>query len=117
MFRPTSITTSKVPRLFSPSDDPPKGEDGEDDRSREEGTLEMVRRAVYGMLYADDAGVVSTSPRGLTRMMDVIVVACQEFGLTVSEKESEAMHLWSHPNTASNALRIEAAEQRYKETT
>ena len=38
------------------------------------------------MLYADDAGVVSTSPRGLTRMMDVIVVACQEFGLTVSEK-------------------------------
>ena len=117
MFRPTSITTSKVPRLFSPSDDLPKGEDGEDDRSREEGTLEMMRRAVYGMLYADDAGVVSTSPRGLTRMMDVIVVACQEFGLTVSEKESEAMHLWSHPNTASNALRIEGAEQRYKETT
>ena len=36
------------------------------------------------MLYADDAGVVSTSPRGLARMMDVIVVACQEFGLTVS---------------------------------
>ena len=27
------------------------------------------------------------------------------------------MHLWSHPNTASNALRIEAAGQRYKQTT
>ena len=64
-------------------DDAPKGEDG---RLRKEGTLEMVRRAVWGMLYADDAGVVSTSPRGLTRMMGVIVVACQEFGLTVSEK-------------------------------
>ena len=64
-------------------DDAPKGEDG---RPREKGTLEMVRRAVCGMLYADDAGVVSTSPRGLTRMMDLIVVACQEFGLTVSEK-------------------------------
>ena len=66
-------------------DDAPKGEDG---RPRKEGTLEMVRRAEWGMLYADDAGVVSTSPRGLTRMMGVIVVTCQEFGLTVSEKKN-----------------------------
>ena len=66
-------------------DDAPKGEDG---RPRKERTLEMVRRAVWGMLYADDAGVVSTSPRGLTRMMGVIVVTCQEFGLTVSEKKN-----------------------------
>ena len=66
----------------------------------------MVRRAVLGMLHADDAGV--TSPRGLTRMMDVIVITCQEFGLTVSEKKTEAMHLWSDPSTVSNALRIEA---------
>ena len=95
-------------------DDAPKGEDG---RPRKEGTLEMVRRAVWGMLYADDAGVVSTSPRGLTRMMGVIVVTCQEFGLTVSEKKTEAMHLWSHPHMTSNALRIEAAGQRYKQTT
>ena len=77
----------------------------------------MVRRAVWGMLYADDAGVVSTSPRGLTRMVGIIVVACQEFGLIMSEKKTEAMHLWSHPSTASNALRIEATEQRYKQTT
>ena len=69
------------------------------------------------MLYPDDVGVVSTSPRELTGMMDVIVVACQEFGLTVSEKKAQAMHLWSHPNTASNALRIEAAGQQYKQTT
>ena len=86
-------------------DDAHKGEDG---RPRKEGTLEMVRRAVWEMLYADDAGVVSTPPRGLTRMMSVIVVTCQEYGLTVSEKKTEAMHLWSHPHTASNALRIEA---------
>ena len=65
-------------------DDAPKGEDG---RLRKDGTLEMVRRAVWGMLYADDAGVVSTSSRGLTRMMGVIVATCQEFGLTVSEKK------------------------------
>ena len=95
-------------------DDAPKGEDG---RPRKEGTLEMVRRAVWGMLYADDAGMVSTSPRGLTRMMGVRVVACQEFGQTVSEKKTEAMHLWSHSHTMSNALRIEAAGQRYKQTT
>ena len=95
-------------------DDAPKGEDG---RPREERTLEMVRRVVWGMLYADDTGMVSTSPRGLTRMMDVIVVACQECGLTVTEKKIKAMHLWSHHNTASNALRTEAAEQRYKPTT
>ena len=95
-------------------DDTPKGEDG---RPRKEGTLEMVRRAVWGMLYADDAGVVSTSPRALTRMMGVIVVSCQDFGLTVSEEKTEAMHLWSHPHTASNTLRIEAAGQRYKQTT
>ena len=95
-------------------DDAPKGEDG---RSRKEGTLEMVRRAVWGMLYADDAGVVSTSPRGLTRMRGIIVVACQEFGLTVSEKKTKAMHLWSHPHTASNALRIETAGQRYNKQT
>ena len=55
----------------------PKGEDG---RPRKEGTLKMVRRAMWGMMYADDAVVVSTFPRGLTRMMDVIAVACQEFG-------------------------------------
>ena len=34
-------------------DDAPKGEDG---RPRKEGTLEMVRRTVWGVLYADDAG-------------------------------------------------------------
>ena len=95
-------------------DDAPKGEKG---RPREERSLEMVRRAVWGMLYAVDAEVVSTSPCGLTRMMDVIVVAGQEFGLTVSEKKAEAMHLWSHPNKALNALRIEAAGQRYKQVT
>ena len=51
-------------------DDVPKGEDG---RPREEGTLQIFRRAVWGMLHADDAGVAST------RMIYVIVVTCQEF--------------------------------------
>ena len=68
------------------------------------------------MLYADDAGVMSRSPLGL---MDMIVVGCHEFGLTVSKKniKIETMHLWSDLSTASNALRIEVVGQRYKQTT
>ena len=66
------------------------------------------------MLYADDAGVVSTSPLCLTRMMEVIVVACQKFGLTGSKKKTEAIVYVVRSSTASNAVRIEAAKQRYK---
>ena len=32
---------------------------GKDDRPRKERTLEMVQRAVWGILYADDVEVVS----------------------------------------------------------
>ena len=52
-----------------------------------ETALEYVRRAVWGMLYAHDACIVSQSPRGLKLMMVVIVKVCGAFGLTVSEKE------------------------------
>ena len=38
---------------------------------------------LWGMLYADDAGVVSQSPEQLRKMMEVIVVVCAAFGLTV----------------------------------
>ena len=83
-------------------DDAPKSEDG---RPREEGTLIMVWRAVWGMLYTDDVDIASWAyqddGRHSCRMSGI--------GLTVSEKKTEAMHLWSHPNTASNALRVEAA--------
>ena len=94
-------------------DDARKAGDG---RLREEGTLEMVRRVVWGMLYTDDAGMVLTSPRGLISIMNVIVVACQEFGLTVSEKTIEATHLWSDSSSAPNSPQIEALGQRYKQT-
>ena len=50
--------------------------------------LERARRAVWGMLYADDAGVVSRSQEGLTRMMTLIVEVLGAFGLTVSEKKT-----------------------------
>ena len=50
--------------------------------------LERVRRAVWGMLYADDAGVVSRSQEGLTRMMSIVAEVFRAFDLTVSEKKA-----------------------------
>ena len=38
-----------------------------------EPAVDYVRRAVWGMLYADDTRIVSRSPQGLTKMMEVIV--------------------------------------------
>ena len=44
------------------------------------------------MLYADDAGVVSRSQEGLTRMMSIIIVEVfGAFGLAVSEKKTETL--------------------------
>ena len=40
--------------------------------------------ADLGMPYADDARVASRSPEQLKKMMEVIVVVCAAFGLTVS---------------------------------
>ena len=48
--------------------------------------LACVRRAVWGMLYADDAGIESKSADGFARMMTVIVTVFEAGGLTVSEK-------------------------------
>ena len=46
------------------------------------------------MLYADDAGVVSQSPKQPRKMMGAIVVVCATFGLlTVSEAKTEIMCL------------------------
>ena len=53
--------------------------------------LDWVRRAVWRMLYADDAGIVSRSPAGLARMMTVIVEVFGAFGLTVSEKKTKTL--------------------------
>ena len=57
----------------------------------DETLLDRVRRAYWGLLYADDAGIVSRSPAGLARMMTVIVEVFGAFGLTVSEKKMETL--------------------------
>ncbi|CAB1110683.1 unnamed protein product [Ectocarpus sp. CCAP 1310/34] len=57
-----------------------------EEERRGEGLLDRVRRAVWGMLYADDAGVVSKSADGLARMMTIIVEVFREIGLTVDRR-------------------------------
>ena len=37
-----------------------------------EPAIDYVRSAVWGMLYADKACIVSRSPQGLAKMMEVI---------------------------------------------
>ena len=76
--------------------------------------LTCVRSAVWGMLYADDAGIASKSAEGLAKMMTVIVTVFEAAGLTVSEKKTETMLLRTPdqpPRTS--PLVIEAAGQRY----
>ena len=81
--------------------------------------LERARRAVWGMLYADDVGVVSRSQEGLTRMMTTIVEAFGAFGLTVSEKKTETLLMRApekQPKKGGSPpppLAIEAAGQKY----
>ena len=57
-----------------------------------ETALECVRCAIWGMLYAEDACIVSRSPRGLERMMAIFVeVFGGAFGLIISESKTETM--------------------------
>ena len=53
----------------------------------DETLLDLVRRAVWGMLYADDAGIVSRSPAGLARMLTVIVEVFGEVWLDRTGEE------------------------------
>eukprot|EP00752_Nemacystus_decipiens_P018516 g16601.t1 len=80
--------------------------------------LDRVRRAVWGVLYADDAGVVSKSAEGLGRMMTIIVEVFREFGLTVSERKTLTLVMRvkekQPPPLPPPPLIIEAAGQRSK---
>ena len=74
----------------------------------------VLRRAVWGMLYADDACIVSQSPQGLVKMMEVIVEIRQAFTLTVSAKKTETMCM-PPPHTPRTMVQVEAAGQTYKQ--
>ena len=71
----------------------------------------------WGMLYADDAGVVSQSPEQLRKMMGVIVIVCAAFGLIETEAKTEIMCLRTKGMPDSTAIfSVEAAGQGYNQT-
>ena len=87
-------------------------------RGRGEATAgeSVLATPLWGMLYADDAGVVSRSPDQLRKMMEVIVVVCAAFGLTVSEAKTETICLCAKGMPESTArFSIEAAGQVYNQ--
>ncbi|CAM9274940.1 unnamed protein product [Sphacelaria rigidula] len=67
-------------------------------------------------ICADDAGRASRTLEGPARVMAAIVMTRQEFGLIISENNTESMRLRSVPSSTEAALDIKAADQRYKQT-
>ena len=51
----------------------------------------VLTTLLWGILYANGAGVISQSSKKLRKMMRVIVVVCAAFGLIVSEAKTEIM--------------------------
>ena len=78
------------------------------------GKEEEVQR-LWGMLYADDAGIVSRSSEGLERMMTVMVTACSALGRTVAEAKTEIMCLQTKDGE-NVSFAINAARQVNKQT-
>ena len=88
-------------------------------REREEATAgkSILATPLWGLLYADDAGIVSQSLEQLREMMGVVVVVCAAFGLTVSEAKAEIICLRAKGMPESIAtFSVEAAGQVYKQT-
>ena len=86
---------------------------------REEATAgeSVLATPLWGMLNADDAGVVSQSPEQLRKMMGVIVVVCAAFGLTISEAKTDIMCLRAKGMPESTVtFNVEAAGQVYNQT-
>ena len=76
----------------------------------------VLATPLWGMLYANDAGVVSQSPEQLRKLMAVIVVVCSAFDLTESEAETKIMCLRAKGMPESTAtFSVEAAVQVYNQ--
>ena len=86
--------------------------------AREEATVgkSVLATPLWGLLYADDAGVISQLSEQLKKMMGVIVVVCAAFALTVSEAKTEIMCLRTKGMPESTAtFSVEAAGQVYNQ--
>ena len=77
----------------------------------------VLATPLWGMLYADDAGVVSRSAEQPRKMMEAIVVVCAAFGLTVLEAKTEIMCLRAKRMPEPTVtFSVEAAGQVYNQT-
>ena len=86
---------------------------------REEATAgeSVLATPLWGMLYADDAEVVSQSPEQLMKMMGMVVVVCAAFSLTVSETKTAIMYLRAKGMPESTAtFSVEAVGQVFNQT-
>ena len=73
----------------------------------------VLATPLWCMLYADNTGVVSRSPEQLRKMMEVIVVVCAAFGLTVSEAKTEIMLFVCTSRTVSYARELTSVYRHY----
>ena len=76
--------------------------------------MDYVRRAVWGMLYADGACTISRSPQGLAKMMEVIEEVCRAFALAVLANKTETVCM-PPPRTLRTMAQVKAAGQIYKQ--
>ena len=93
-----------------------KGAGGRREANAEEPVLATP---LWGMLYADDAGIIAQSPEQLRKMMGVIVivVVCAAFGLIFTEAKTKIMGLRAKWMPESIAIfSVEAAGQVYNKT-
>ena len=77
----------------------------------------VLATPLWGMFYADDAGVVSRSPEQTKKMIGVIVIVCAAFGLTVSKAKTEIICLRTKGMPESTAIfSVEATGEVYSQT-
>eukprot|EP00903_Cladosiphon_okamuranus_P017583 g16196.t1 len=79
------------------------------------GTVVVDAEALWSMLYADDAGVVSRSPEGLEEVMSIIVRVAGLFGLMFSEPKTEIMCMLPR-GMEERPFAVRAGGRTYKQT-
>ena len=82
-----------------------------------ETALEYAWRTIWGMLYADDASIVSWSLRGLKWMMVVQVELFGAFSLNVSESKTEIMCMSILHAPAKQIVFNATGQQYHRQTT
>lgn len=71
--------------------------------------------ALWGMLCADDASIVSCSPGSLEKTLSIIVPVARVFGLMVSEPKTDIMCM-PPKGMAESTFAVSAAGQTYQQT-